>query len=220
MGAQEVGGRKALKGGFKRPARATPGARYARRPLKGPRRPFGTRFEPPTAESFVRKRGAKLAPLENPPTAHVQPAASRRLVPLHPTILLSDGSPGTPGGKQRPERAFARAARVRGEAAQFSASAWALRATQKRPCLPRRTSGTVPETLGQRHCARGAAADGMPYTRPLIHGRGAADFGRRPTGGGVGVAGAKPLVPFFGSFLGQARKELAVGRLPTSSAAH
>ncbi len=29
----------------------------------------------------------------------------------------------------------------------------------------------------------------------------------------------KPLVPFFGSFLGHARKELAVGRLPTSSAA-
>ena len=126
--AQEVGGRRALKGGFKRPARATPGARYARRPLKGPRRPFGTRFEPPTAESFVRKRGAKLAPLENPPTAHVQPAASRRLVPLHPTILLSDGSPGTPGGKQRPERAFARSARVRGEAAQFSASLWEMRA--------------------------------------------------------------------------------------------
>ena len=30
----------------------------------------------------------------------------------------------------------------------------------------------------------------------------------------------KPLVPFFGSFLGQARKELAVGRLPTSYVAH
>ena len=90
--AQEVGGRRALKGGFKRPARATPGARYARRPLKGPRRPFGTRFEPPTAESFVRKQVAKLAPLENPPTAHVQPAASRRLVPLHPTIQLSEDS--------------------------------------------------------------------------------------------------------------------------------
>ena len=50
--------------------------------------------------------------------------------------------------------------------------------------------------------------------------QGAADFGRRPTGGGAGVKGAKPLVPFFGSFLGQARKELAVGRLPTSSTAH
>ena len=47
-----------------------------------------------------------------------------------------DGSPKTHGGKQRPFRAFARLARVRGEAAQFSASPWALRATQKRPCLP------------------------------------------------------------------------------------
>ena len=33
-----------------------------------------------------------------------------------------EGSPGTPGGKQRPFRAFARSARVRGKAAQFSAS--------------------------------------------------------------------------------------------------
>ena len=48
--AQEVGGRRALKGG-----------------------------------SLEEGGGAKLAPLENPPTAHVQPAASRRLVPLHPT---------------------------------------------------------------------------------------------------------------------------------------
>ena len=83
--AQEVGRRRALKGGFKRPARATPGARYARRPLKGPRRPFGTHFEPPTAESFVRKRGAKLAPLENSPSAHVHLAAGRRLVPTRPS---------------------------------------------------------------------------------------------------------------------------------------
>ncbi len=72
-----------------------------------------------------------------------------------------DGSPKTHGGKQRPSRAFARLARVRGEAAQFSASPWALRATQKRPCLPERTSDSVLETRRQRHCARGAAADGM-----------------------------------------------------------
>ena len=63
---------------------------------------------------------------------------------------------------------------------------------------------------GGRRDAVGSSAD--PW-------QGAADFGRRPTGGGAGVAGAKPLVPFFGSFLGQARKELAVGRLPTNSAA-
>ena len=112
-----------------------------------------------------------------------------------------DGSPGTPDGKQRPFRAwarpgggggggppglapprgggappktaggapgnnapfraFARLARVRGVAAQFSASPWEMRATQKRPCLPGRTFDSVPEALGQWHCARGAAAGGM-----------------------------------------------------------
>ena len=65
------------------------------------------------------------------------------------------------GGKQRPSRAFARLARVRGVAAQFSASPWEMRATQKRTCLPERTSDSVLETRRQRHCARGAAADGM-----------------------------------------------------------
>ena len=67
----------------------------------------------------------------------------------------------THGGKQRPFRAFARSARVRGKAAQFSASPWALRAAQKWPCLPERTSDSVPETRRQRHCARGAAPGGM-----------------------------------------------------------
>ena len=67
-----------------------------------------------------------------------------------------------------------------------------MRAKQKRPFLPERTSGTVPETCRQRHCARGAAAGGMLYTRPFIRGRGAADFGRRPTGGGAGVKGIWP----------------------------
>ncbi len=132
-------------------------------------------------------------------------ASTRRLPPL-PTGTPAEGSiqvAGAPngrsrmarithGGKQRPFRAFARAARVRGEAAQFSASPWALRATQKRPCLPGSTPGTVPESRRQRHCARGAAAGGMLKTRSLIRGRGAADFGRRPTGGGAGVAGIWP----------------------------
>ena len=123
-------------------------------------------------------------------------------------------------------------------------------------------SGDLPaEALRPR---RGGGRDAV---HPSVHPwQGAADFGRRPTGGGAGVAGIwpqailvenparragsakrtqagaagrsarerpsrvarsgrspgrppKPLVPFFGSFLGQARKELAVGRLPTSSAA-
>ncbi len=34
--------------------------------------------------------------------------------------------------------------------------------------LPERTSDTVPEALGQTHCARGAAAGGLRYTRPFI----------------------------------------------------
>ena len=109
--------------------------------------------------------------------------------------MKPDGSPGTHGGKQRPFRAFARAARVRGEAAQFSASPWALRAMQKRPCLPGRISGTVPEACRQRHCARGAAPGGMLNTRQLIRDRapptlaegqpeaalGSQGFGRRPS---------------------------------------
>ncbi|WP_417018939.1 hypothetical protein, partial [Anaerotruncus massiliensis (ex Liu et al. 2021)] len=49
---------------------------------------------------------------------------------------LPEGSAKPPGGKQRPFRAFARRARVGREAAQFSASPRALRATQKRTCLP------------------------------------------------------------------------------------
>ena len=59
---------------------------------------------------------------------------------------------------------------MRGFAAQFSASPWALRATQKRPCLPGRTSGTVPEARRQRHCARGSAGGGILYARPFIRG--------------------------------------------------
>ena len=96
----------------------------------------------------------------------------------------------THGGKQRPFRAFARSARVRGEAAQFSASPWALRATQKRPCLPGSTSGTVPETLRQRHCARGAAAGGMLYTRPLIRDRAPPTLAKGQPKAALGVKGA------------------------------
>ena len=44
-------------------------------------------------------------------------------------------------------------------------------ANDLKPCLPGRITGTVPEPLRQRHCARGAAAGGMLYTRPLIRDR-------------------------------------------------
>ena len=68
-------------------------------------------------------------------------------------------------------------------------------------CLPERITGTVPEARRQRHCARGAAAGGLRYTRSLIRVTGAADFGRRPTGGGAGVKGAQPPAVSFPYFL-------------------
>ena len=115
-----------------RPARAVPGARYARRPFAG---------APP--------RGPGLSPLRGPGPAGRNSkrylreylAMTRRLQPL-PTGTPAEGSiqvAGAPnergrmarithGGKQRPFWAFARSARVRGEAAQFSASPWEMRA--------------------------------------------------------------------------------------------
>ena len=86
-------------------------------------------------------------------------------------------------------------------------------------CLPERITGTVPEARRQRHCARGAAAGGLLYACPLIRVTGAADFGRRPTGGGAGVKGFSPC-GFFPLFLVRTRNRVAVGRLPTNYAAH
>ena len=149
--AQEVGGRRALKGGFKRPARATPGARYARRPLKGPRRPFGTRFEPPTAESFVRKQVAKLAPLENPPTAHVQPAAGRRPVPLRPTIRLSESSPWTHGKTTPVPGVRAPCARARRSRAVFRLPVGAAR----------HAKAVVPPRMHFRYCSGDSRAEAL-----------------------------------------------------------
>ena len=148
-----------------RPARAAPGARYARRPLAG---------APPRDPGLSPLRGPGPMGRNSKRNLREYLASTRRLPPL-PTGTPAEGSiqvAGAPngrsrmarithGGKQRPFRAFARAARVRGEAAQFSASPWALRATQMRTCLPERTLSTVPETRRQRHCARGAAAGGM-----------------------------------------------------------
>ena len=106
--------------------------------------------------------------------------------------MKQDGSPGMHGGKQRPSRAFARFARVRGEAAQFSAPSGRCAPRKSGRASPKRTPGTGPETRRQRHCARGAAAGGMLSARPLIREPGAAGFGRRPTGGGAGSQGIWP----------------------------
>ena len=129
---------------------------------------------------------------ELPPLPTGTPAVGTILVAGAPNNGCRKARRGHTAENTAPFRAFARLARVRGKAAQFSASPWALRATQTRPCLPGSSSGTVPETRRQRHCARGAAAGGMLYTRPFIRGRGASDFGRRPTGGGAGVKGIWP----------------------------
>ena len=156
--------------------------RLRRRRLPGPAPAGGpTSCAPKKSAEEGRSRGLPPVPLRNP---REYLAITRRL-PSLPTGTPAEGSiqvAGAPnnrsrmarqthGGKQRPFRAFARSARVRGKAAQFSASPWALRAAQKRPCLPGCTSDTVPETHRQRHCARGAAAGGMLYTRPLIRDR-------------------------------------------------
>ena len=168
---------RAAPGGAKTGIAAFQAARMTSAFRRAPRVPFRTDEKEPK----VRLRGLHR-PLRDP-LEHL--AITRRLPPL-PTGTQAEGSiqvadaPNNahrmargdpPSGKQRPYRAFARSERVRGVAAQFSAFPWALRAMQKRTCLPGSTSGTVPETLRQRHCARGAAAGGMLWARPLIRDR-------------------------------------------------
>ena len=104
-------------------------------------------------------------------------------------------------------------------------------------CLPGSTPGTVPETLGQRHCARGAAAGGMLLTRPFIRGRAPPTLAEGQPEAARGSRGRSPSCPSLVPFLGkQERNSLsvdyrqalrppggisktAVGRLPTTSAA-
>ena len=152
-------------------------------------------------------------------------AITRRLPPL-PTGTPAEGSiqvagapndrsriarGDPPSGKQRPYRAFARSARVRGEAAQFSAFPWALRAMQKRTCLPGSTSGTVPESLRQRHCARGAASGGMlSLVRSSVDGASPTLAAGQPEAA-WGSQGRSPSCPSLVPFLGkQERNSLSV----------
>ena len=130
-----------------------------------------------------------------------------------------EGSPGTFGGKQHACGVFARFARVRGFAAQFSASPWEMRASQKPPCLPygnsRYGSGdSRAEVLRPR---RGGWRDAV---HPSVHPwQGAADFGRRPTGGGAGVKGAQPPAASFPHFLSVQEMGPPAGAGPGSFAA-
>ncbi|GKH48307.1 hypothetical protein CE91St45_28690 [Oscillospiraceae bacterium] len=100
---------------------------------------------------------------------------------------------------------------MRGEAAQFSAFPWALRAMQKRTCLPGSTSGTVPESLRQRHCARGAASGGMlSLVRSSVDGASPTLAAGQPEAA-WGSQGRSPSCPSLVPFLGkQERNSLSV----------
>ena len=184
--AQEVGGRRALKGTSASPLENPPGV-----PCHNPQ----VTVTPHGYTSCRHNSGC---------------GCSQRLRP--------DSSPKPHGGKQRPFRAFARSARVRGKAARFSASPWALRASQKPPCLPECTFGTVPETLGQRHCARGAAAGGMLHTRPFIRGRAPPTLAEGQPEAARGSRGS-PLAASFPHFLSVQEMGPPAGAGPGSSAA-
>ena len=125
----------------------------------------------------------------------------------------------THGGKQRPFRAFARKARVHGEAAQFSASPWEMRASQKPPCLPYGNSryGSGDSRAEVLRPQRGGWRDAV---HPSVHPwQGAADFGRRLTGGGAGVKGAQPPAASFPHFLSVQEMGPPAGAGPGSFAA-
>ena len=198
-----------------------PGARYARRPLAGapPRDPglSPLRGPGPTSRNSKRNLREYLAITRRlPPLPTGTPAEGSIQVAGAPNdrSRIARGDP--PSGKQRPYRAFARSERVRGVAAQFSAFPWALRAMQKRTCLPGSTSGTVPETLRQRHCARGAAAGGMLWARPLIRDRAPPTLAAGQPEAAWGSQGRSPSCPSLVPFLGkQERNSLSVDHRQT-----
>ena len=186
---------------FTRPSGALQMCRLRQRRLPGPAPAGGpTSCAPKKSAEEGRSRGLPPVPLRNPR----EYLASTRRLPSLPTGTPAEGSIQVAGAPNRWEQETCqKGAPPVGGAPKMRMVCYA--------CLPGSTPGTVPETLGQRHCARGAAAGGMRYTCPLIREPGAADFGRRPTGGGAGVAGAKPLVPSLVPFLGkQERNSLSV----------
>ena len=155
-------------------------------------------------------------------------ASTRRLPPL-PTGTQAEGSiqvADAPNDRSRMAR--------RGHTAENNARSGrsrALRACAASPrsfppprgrCAPRKSGRASPGVLPvrfRRLAGRGiapAARRVAGYCTPVrssVAGRRRLwpQANRRRRGGQGGAA----LVPFFGSFLGQARKELAVGRLPT-----
>ena len=206
-------------------------SRLRRRGLPGPAPAGGpTSCAPKKSAEEGRSRGLPPVPLRNPR----EYLAITHGLPSLPTGTQAEGSiqvTGAPNDRGRMAR--------RGHTAENNARfgrARALRACARRSRavlrLPvgaaRHAKAAVPPREHFRYGSGDSPAEALRPRRggwwdavgSVVHPwQGAADFGQRPTGGGAGVAGAQPLVPFFGSFLGHARKELAVGRLPTTSAA-
>ena len=136
-------------------------SRLRRRRLPGPAPAGGpTSCAPKKSAEEGRSRGARLKkmgaqsspPLRiPPPLTFSQPRVEGRCHCAQQSGYRK-ARPWTHGGKQRPFRAFARSARVRGVAAQFSASPWALRATQSG-----RASPEAPPVRFRRLAGRGIA---------------------------------------------------------------
>ena len=149
-----------------RPARAAPGARYARRPLAG---------APPRDPGLSPLRGPGPAGRNSKRYLREYLAMTREL-PSLPTDTQAEGSirvAGAPNNVHRMAR--------RGRTAENNARSGRSRALRACAAKPRSfpppcgrcernksgrashmgTPGTVPESLRQRHCARGAAAGGM-----------------------------------------------------------
>ena len=95
------------------------------------------------------------------------------------------------------------------------------------------TEGTVklsvPPRMHLRYGSGGSRAEALRPRRggwrDAVHSfahpcHGAADFGRRPTGGGAGVKGAQPPAPFFGYFLWRKESIPPAGAGPGNYTAH
>ena len=177
-----------------RPARAAPGARYARRPLAG---------APPRDPGLSPLRGPGPAGRNSKRYLREYLAMTRRLPPL-PTGTPAEGSiqvadaPNDRGrmARQNPRRKTTPVSGVRAPCARARRSRAVFRlpvgaARHAKAAVPPRAhfrygSGDSPaEALRPR---RGGWRDAVgSSTHPW---QGAADFGRRPTGGGAGVKGA------------------------------
>ena len=84
---------------------------------------------------------------------------------------------------------------------------------------PEAPPGTVPGARRQRHCARGAAASGMLYTRLFIRGRAPPTLAEGQPEAARGVKGAQPPAVSFPYFLGGQEIGPPAGAGPGSSAA-